>query len=387
MEPFSYHSHADLFPLLDGHEFDALVNDVKTNGLQIPIVLHDGKILDGRNRHRACLQAGVEPRFEEFDGDDDDALALVVSLNLTRRHLTTPQRAALALTLLPMEREQARRRMLAGGCGEEHPPQDPAGGIAKGEAMAIAGARVGISKETVRQAARVAEAAPDVIEAMRDGVVRSMPEAERLAGFDVERRTAVIGRMRDEGIRLKDADTVSTVWARGSGSCEWYTPVEILRCARDVMGGAFDLDPASSREAQDTVQAHRFFTFEDDGLAQDWSSERLWLNPPFNAVGPWISKVLTEAQGGRLKQAVMIVRAATEAAWFQPLWDHPLCFVRGRPRFAPGPGAPDPKNRPHIAVVIVGIGVDTDRFVEVFRWMGRVVLPHTYGSSSSSSAP
>ena len=211
-----------------------------------------------------------------------------------------------------------------------------------------------------------------------------MPEAQRLAGFDAERRQTVIGRMRDEGVRLKDADTVSTVWSRSSGSCEWYSPVEILRAARDVMGGSFDLDPASSREAQDIVQTERFFSVEDDGLAQDWTAQRLWLNPPYSTLKPWVDKLLSEAEVGRVTQSIMLVRAATEAMWFQPLWDHPLCFVRGRPRFVPGPGAPDPKNRPHIAVVIVGIGVDADRFAAAFGPLGQIVLPARRGLSRST---
>ena len=57
------HPAAALFPLMDvdGPEFGQLVTDIREHGLQQPIVLHDGKILDGRNRHRACQHGGVEP--------------------------------------------------------------------------------------------------------------------------------------------------------------------------------------------------------------------------------------------------------------------------------------------------------------------------------------
>lgn len=82
---------ANLFPLLDGEEFDAFVADIKAHGLRQRIVLCNGAILEGRNRYRACIEAGIEPRFEQFNGRDP--LAYVVSLNLARRHLNESQRA------------------------------------------------------------------------------------------------------------------------------------------------------------------------------------------------------------------------------------------------------------------------------------------------------
>ena len=62
------HPAADRFPLLDGERLAELVADIRAHGLIHPIVTCDGMILDGRNRFRACEQAGVEPRFAEFAG-------------------------------------------------------------------------------------------------------------------------------------------------------------------------------------------------------------------------------------------------------------------------------------------------------------------------------
>jgi ParB-like chromosome segregation protein Spo0J len=92
------HPLANLFPLLEGSEFEELVADIKANGLVEPIVIFEDKILDGRNRYRACLAAGVEPAFRPFMGDDP--LAYIISLNLRRRHLTAEQKRELIAGLI-----------------------------------------------------------------------------------------------------------------------------------------------------------------------------------------------------------------------------------------------------------------------------------------------
>jgi len=80
------HPLADLFPQIEGRELEELVDDIRNNGLRVPIVLdREGRLLDGRNRLRACRAAGVEPRFETWDGRGAVA-ELIVSLNLKRRH-------------------------------------------------------------------------------------------------------------------------------------------------------------------------------------------------------------------------------------------------------------------------------------------------------------
>ena len=60
-KPYTFHPYADIFPLLEGPAFDALVEDIRERGQQEPIWLYEGKILDGRNRYRALQQLGREP--------------------------------------------------------------------------------------------------------------------------------------------------------------------------------------------------------------------------------------------------------------------------------------------------------------------------------------
>jgi hypothetical protein len=115
------HRFADLFPMMTDAELEALAEDIRDNGLRHAIVLYQGKILDGRNRYLACQIVGVEPRFEEYDGDDAGALALVISMNVRRRSLTAGQRAAVAaeaMEHLP-ERRGGDRRSKAAGSGNQ----------------------------------------------------------------------------------------------------------------------------------------------------------------------------------------------------------------------------------------------------------------------------
>jgi hypothetical protein len=94
------HPFAEIFPLLDEQDLGRLADDIKANGLNNPITLYEEKVLDGRNRYRACLQAGVEPKFVEFQ--NGDPISFVISSNAQRRDLTKAQRAAVAVLAEPL---------------------------------------------------------------------------------------------------------------------------------------------------------------------------------------------------------------------------------------------------------------------------------------------
>ena len=86
-----FHPLAEVLPLLEKKQYEELAADIKAQGLLEPITLYEDKILDGRNRYRACLDAAIKPTTEEYKGDNP--IAFVLSKNLHRRHLTVGQRA------------------------------------------------------------------------------------------------------------------------------------------------------------------------------------------------------------------------------------------------------------------------------------------------------
>ena len=95
MKPTSVHPVAELFPMLDKHDLQALAADIKANGLQQPLVVtKDGMLVDGRNRLAACEIAGVEPTTTTLNGVDP--VLYIISSNAMRRHMTKGQIAIVA---------------------------------------------------------------------------------------------------------------------------------------------------------------------------------------------------------------------------------------------------------------------------------------------------
>jgi hypothetical protein len=107
------HPYAAAYRMHSAEEFQLLCERIERNGLRDPITLdRDGRIIDGRNRHKACLRLGIEPRFVTFDGDDEAIAEFVSDRNEANKSLTTGQKAiGYAIT---HQREQ-------GGRGKKNP--------------------------------------------------------------------------------------------------------------------------------------------------------------------------------------------------------------------------------------------------------------------------
>ena len=141
----------NIFPLLEGSEFDELVEDIRRHGVREPVWLYEGKILDGRNRYRAAAVAGVPCPTRIYEGDDP--VAFVVSMNLKRRHLDESGRAMAAAKLATM-RQGARTDLSP--IGER--------------SQAAAAELLNIGKRSVERGKFVlSEGSPELIEAVQAG--------------------------------------------------------------------------------------------------------------------------------------------------------------------------------------------------------------------------
>ncbi len=144
------HSAAELMPKIPEKESKLLLEDIKLNGQREPVIMHQGKLLDGRNRLWACLELGVDVKAVNLEGEINPE-EYVKSLNLKRRHLRPAQLATIAAN--DMEHRQ--------------PP-------AKGKLRDIVAKEYGISPRMVQSAKTLKEKRPDLFEKAFSGEKKNL---------------------------------------------------------------------------------------------------------------------------------------------------------------------------------------------------------------------
>lgn len=180
IKDLEFHPFCELFPPLGEIELRLLAEDIRQNGLLHPITILDGKILDGRNRYRACNMAGVKPRFVRWKGTGSP-LEWAISANLHRRHLTASQKAVLALEMLPLLEEEAKERQrLSTGRGKKVAKELATSRADRGKSSQIAAKLTGTNSAYVELAKSVKKRMPDLLDEVRIGSL-SVAEANRLS--------------------------------------------------------------------------------------------------------------------------------------------------------------------------------------------------------------
>jgi ParB-like chromosome segregation protein Spo0J len=169
---YELHPLCTLFPRMGGAEYEALKRDIATNGLSQPIIIHEGMILDGGNRYRACQEIGVEPLVAQFEGDN--IVAFVLSANLHRRHMSAGQQAAIVSSAQDWAKAQTVGKPKSGSVT----------GLEK-DTVATRQAQSGASDKTQRMADQVAKANPELAKKVAHGEI-SLPKAHEQIAPKVE---------------------------------------------------------------------------------------------------------------------------------------------------------------------------------------------------------
>ncbi|HXU02151.1 MAG TPA: DNA N-6-adenine-methyltransferase [Polyangia bacterium] len=120
---------------------------------------------------------------------------------------------------------------------------------------------------------------------------------------------------------------------------DWATPPDLF--ARLDREFGFTLDVCALPE---NTKCARFFTPDDDGLAQDWGAETCWMNPPYGSdIVRWMRKAFAASLAGAT--VVCLVPSRTDTGWWHDfaMRAHERRFLRGRVRFVGATsGAPFP---------------------------------------------
>jgi hypothetical protein len=202
-----FHKIANIYPLMDGDEFESLCNSVKANGLRHPIITLNNEILDGRNRYRACRAAGVTPTFREYQGSTKilDLFAFVRDENEERRQLTKGQKAAVAVSADELMKElatEAEQRMIA---GKANPEQKVAQGRAP-QVRDVLADMFGTNRQYVSDAKKIKEQAPRVFEQVLAGNL-TLVEAKK------EVKASERKEQQNQLVKIADSVPASDRWS------------------------------------------------------------------------------------------------------------------------------------------------------------------------------
>lgn len=204
---YKHNPLASCWPILDEEQLQSLVEDIQAHGLRNPIVLDlDDQILDGRNRHAACLLAGVEPVFTSFEGDADEQHAFVMSQNAQRRHMNASQRALVAGKMLTrldeLKTAQAAQteadKAAAKAAGTkpapkaETKPETDAPAEPKGRARTAVAKELGVSERSVQDGKKVAQQGTEELQKAVETRAIPVHKAAEIAALPATEQPAAI---------------------------------------------------------------------------------------------------------------------------------------------------------------------------------------------------
>lgn len=139
----------------------------------------------------------------------------------------------------------------------------------------------------------------------------------------------------------------------------WATPEHVFDVLNEEFG--FTLDPCTNGE---NAKCGKFYTESEDGLAQDWGGEVVFMNPPYSDCKGWMKKAMESARCGAI--VVCLVPARTDTKWWHEYaMNGEIRLIKGRLKFGDGKG-----NAPFPSAVIVfrrGLEIIEKLSVQVFK--------------------
>ena len=237
------HPLAAIFPEMEGKDSEQLMPSIAAAGQQVPVIMYNGVLLDGRNRLNACRALGITVKAVEWQGTGT-AEELIIALNLHRRHLTASQRAALAVKLLPALEQQAAERMEAG-------VSNPSEKVPQGRAVDLAGTQVGVSGKTVAKARKIAEASEETYQELLSGKLTLAQAAKEIKAADAPESPSELKRLSaleviDRLVRLAPDELISDILAIAE---------ETTKPVRKTIRGCFIFEAPGTAEAEDAAEA------------------------------------------------------------------------------------------------------------------------------------
>jgi hypothetical protein len=160
-----FHDIASVFPMMKEKDLANLASDIKKNGLQNKIILYENKILDGRNRYKACLMAGVPIEFDKYQ--DNNPITYVISVNAHRRHLNQSMRAVAASRVANMR--QGERTDL-----------EPSVDVRNVTSQAEAAKELDVSERMIQTVKAIERDAPEMIKNIEDGDITVTAAAKEI---------------------------------------------------------------------------------------------------------------------------------------------------------------------------------------------------------------
>lgn len=116
-------------------------------------------------------------------------------------------------------------------------------------------------------------------------------------------------------------------------SDEYGTPLDFYNWLDGIF--QFTLDPCTTALF---AKCAKYYTKEDDGLAQSWKGERVFVNPPYSQNYKWMQKAFTEWKENNTL-VVVLVPSRTDVRWYHDFCHGKATFIwhiKGRIQFIGG---------------------------------------------------